>query len=80
MAKVIITLDLTKVDSRKKQLVESNLVGRGRFTVDSISESTEVFSLDIPEKYPSEDQFVGLITRRFSHILGQDATITKSSS
>ena len=76
--KVLVTVDLTKIDAGTKQQIERTLIARGRFTVDSISESAEVFSLDVPDSaLPNPDSVADRILRRFQHLLGTDITVTK---
>lgn len=78
--KVLVTVDLTKIDAGTKQQIERALIARGRFTVDSISESEEVFSLDIPDTaLPNADSVADRILRRFQHLLGTDITVTKTN-
>lgn len=78
--KILVTVDLTKIDLVRKRRIESTLINSGRFTVDSVSETSEVFSLNISDEQSSSEKIEDIIKRKFKHILSSVATVTKSSS
>lgn len=80
MTKIEVTIDIAKIDGKRKQQIENILISKAKFTVSELSETSEIFSIVISDDHPQSEYIANRIIRKIQHFLDEEeATIVKIS-